>query len=121
VTVSVEQLITKLVQEAPVLDGGTIDDLVTALRRDARPLARSIAKVVELVGEQLIDPGIALPALAMACHTLYDARLGDKEREAARYEIETLLPVPDHGGSAPPRFVIPDVPVTRLGTKKKTN
>ncbi len=118
--VSIEQLITRLVQEAPVLDRPTIDDLVGALRRDARPLARSIAKVVELVGEQLIDPGIALPALAMACHTLGDARLGEAEREAARFEIETLLPVPDHAGKTPPRFVVPDVPVTRLGAKKKT-
>ena len=120
-TVSIEQLITKLVHDAPVLDGRTVDDLVTARRRDARPLARSIAKVVELVGEQLIDPGIALPALAMACHTLCDARLGDREREAARFEIETLMPLPDHGGAAPPKFVIPDVPVTRLGLKKKTS
>jgi hypothetical protein len=118
---TIEELITRLVQEAPALDAATVDDLVGALRRDARPLARSIAKVVELVGEQLIDPGVALPALAMACHTLSDARLGDAERDAARFEIETLLPVPDHSGGAPPRFVIPDVPVTRLGTKKKTN
>jgi hypothetical protein len=118
VTVSVEWLITKLVQDAPVLDSGTISDLVVALRRDARPLARAIAKVVELVGEQLIDAGIALPALAMACHTLNDARLGESEREAARFEIETLLPIPDHAG-ARPRFVVPDVPATRL--KKPTN
>lgn len=118
-TVSIEALITKLVQDAPTLDGPTVDDLVGALRRDGRPLARSIAKVVALVGEQLIDPGIALPALAMACHTLCDARLGDREREAARFEIETLLPMPDYGGGAPPKFVIPDVPVGSL--KKRTN
>lgn len=118
-TGSIDQLITKLVQEAPVLDAPTIDDLVAALHRDARPLARSIARVVELVGEHLIDPGIALPALAMACHTLGDARLGDAERDAARFEIETLLPVPDHGGNTRPAFVVPDVPIVRL--RKKTN
>ncbi len=116
---AVEALITKLVQEAPILDGPTIDDLVAALRRDGRPLARSIAKVIGLVGEHLIDAGIALPALAMACQTLFDERLGDPEREAARFEIETLLPMPDHAGAAAPRFVIPDVPASRL--KKKTN
>jgi hypothetical protein len=115
---SIEQLVTKLVQEAPVLDASTVDDLVRALRTDARALARSIAKVVELVGEQLIDPGIALPALAMACATLCDVRLGDAEREAARFEIETLMPLPDHHGKRP-TFVIADVPLTRL--KKPTN
>lgn len=118
---TIELLITRLVQDAPVLVRTAVDELVGALRRDGRPLARSIAKVVELVGEHLVDPGIALPALAMACSTLCDPRLGEAEREAARFEIETLLPVPDHGGSAPPRFVIPDVPVTRLGAKKRTN
>ncbi|MFN0245912.1 MAG: hypothetical protein ACKV2T_03325 [Kofleriaceae bacterium] len=118
---SIEQLITKLVQDAPSFDDATLDELVGALRRDARPLARSIARVVKLVGEQLVDAGIALPALAMACATLCDPRLGETEREAARFEIETLLPIPDHGGGAAPRFVIPDVPVTRLGAKKRTN
>ena len=117
---SIEELITSLVQSAPVLESATIDALVGALRRDGRPLARSIAKVVELVGEQLVDAGIALPALAMACATLGDARLGDAEREAARFEIETLLPVPDHGGPKPPTFVVPDVPVVKL-KKRSTN
>jgi hypothetical protein len=109
-------LITRLVQGAPALDGEVLTDLVTALRRDGRPLARSIAQVVSLVGDQLVDPGIALPALAMACTTLCDARLGDKEREAARYEIETLLPLPDKGSNV--RLVVPDVPVTALKRKR---
>lgn len=117
---AIEPLITKLVQDAPALDRSTIDELVAALRRDARPLARSIAKVVELVGEDLVDAGIALPALAMACHTLCDARADEAAREAARFEIETLLPVPDAVG-ARPHFVVPDVPVTRLAGKKRTN
>jgi hypothetical protein len=55
----------------------------------------SIAQVVELVAAEKIDAGIALPALAMACGTLVDPRLGDREREAARFEIETLLPMPE--------------------------
>jgi len=118
-TDTIEALVTKLVQAAPVLDGSTVEALVTALRRDARPLARSIAKVTELVGEALIDAGVALPALAMACATLCDARLGDTEREAARFEIETLLPIPDHGGAKPPTCVVPDVPIVKL--KKRTN
>jgi hypothetical protein len=118
---AIEELVTKLVQDAPSIDPATLDALVGELRRDGRPLARSIAKVVELVGEHLVDAGIALPALAMACTTLGDPRLGESEREAARFEIETLLPIPDHGGRATPRFVIPDVPVTRLGKKPTTN
>jgi len=39
----IELLITRLVQEAPVLDDEVVLDLVTALRRDGRPPARSIA------------------------------------------------------------------------------
>ncbi len=115
---TIEQLITKLVQDAPSLDRDTIDDLVEKLQREASPLARSIARVVELVGEHLVDAGIALPALAMACTTLCDARSGTAEREAARFEIETLLPLPQ--GAAPSRVVVPDVPLARLGTKKPT-
>jgi hypothetical protein len=115
----IEALITKLVQDAPILDGATIIALVEDLRRDGRPLARAFANVVELVGEQLISAGVALPALAMACTTLCDVRLGHAEHEAARFEIETLLPVPDYAG-ARPTFVVPDVPVVAL-KKKRTN
>ena len=112
----IEQLITRLVQEAPALDGEIVLDLVTALRRDGRPLAKSIASVVSLVSEHLVDAGIALPALAMACTTLCDERLGDREHEAARYEIDTLLPLPDKGSNL--RLVVPDVPVTALKRKR---
>ncbi|CAN5695357.1 hypothetical protein BH11MYX2_BH11MYX2_29010 [soil metagenome] len=115
----IESLITRLVQEAPALDDAVIDELVTALRSDGRPLARSIAQVVTLVGEQLVDAGIALPALAMSCTTLCDARLGEKEREAARFEIETLLPLPDKGSKL--RLVVPDVPVDALKKKRRLN
>ncbi len=63
----IEQLITQLVQDAPALDTAIADELVARLSRVGSPLARSIARVVELVAEQLISPGIALPPLAMAC------------------------------------------------------
>ena len=116
-TTPIEALITQLVQEAPTLDGDVIAELVGALRRDGRPLARAIAQVVSLVGEQLVDAGIALPALAMACQTLVDVRLGEREREAARFEIETLMPVPDGPRM---RVVMPDVPLASL-TKKRLN
>lgn len=109
----IEALITRLVQEAPVLDASVVDELVRALRADGRPLAGSIANVVELVGNG-IDPGIALPALAMACTTLCDARLGEREREAARYEIETLLPLP----TKPPTIAAPDVPITSVNRRR---
>jgi hypothetical protein len=114
--IGIESLITRLVQEAPSLDDDVIVALVTALRSDGRPLARAIAQVVSLVGEQLVDAGIALPALAMACTTLCDVRLGEREREAARFEIETLLPLPDKGSNL--KLVVPDVPLSALKKKR---
>ncbi|MBA3458978.1 MAG: hypothetical protein H0T46_03385 [Deltaproteobacteria bacterium] len=104
----IEPLITRLVQEAPLLDASLIAQLTGELRSDGRPLAKSIARVVELVGARRIDPGIALPALAMACTTLCDQRLSEREREAARFEIETLLPVPGK----------PDVPLTSVSRRR---
>lgn len=101
------ELITRLVQEAPARDAAVIAQLLGELRANGAPLALSIARVVELVADDLVDPGIALPALAMACGTLVDPRLTEREREAARFEIETLLPVPEKGV----RFAVPDVPV----------
>ena len=88
----IEQLITLLVRSAPASDPAVID---------------------ELVGEQLVAPGIALPPLAMACATLADGvhgKLGDRELEAARFEIETLMPMPDR----PPAIAAPDVPLSAL-------
>ena len=116
---AIELLITRLVQEAPSLDAEIVLDLVTALRRDGRPLAKSIASVVSLVSEQLVDPGIALPALAMACTTLCDERLGEGALEAARFEIETLMPLPDKGSDV--RLVVPDVPISSLTKKRRLN
>lgn len=108
----IEALITRLVREAPMLDPAAIETLVDALAKDGRPLALAIAKVVTLVGHGRIDAGIALPALAMACTTLCDERLTEREHEAARYEIETLLPLP----------VAPDVTVDALrsGSRRRT-
>ena len=116
----IEQRITELVQRAPEIDAGVVDDLIEALRGVGSPLALAIARIVELVAEQLVDPGIALPPLAMACATLVGGvrgALGERELEAARYEIDTLLPTPD-----PPARVIlpqvPQVPVTALRRRR---
>lgn len=116
----IEQLITRLVQCAPANDDAASEELQQLLRRVgsplARPLARSIARVLELCVEQLVAPGIALPYLAMACATLADGirgRLGERELEAARYEIDTLMPVPDR-----PVIAAPDVPVASLLRKR---
>jgi len=106
----IEPLITRLVQEAPVLDASVIAELCTELRTDGRPLALSIARVVELVAAGAIDQAISLPALAMACGTLCDPRMGNAEHEAARYEIDTLLPMP----KTAPVLTAPDVPLTSL-------
>lgn len=109
----IEDAITRLVQDAPTLDPDRISALVADLRDLGAPLALSIARVVELVDEGLVDPGIALPALAMACATLAGGIRGTyspRELEAARNEIETLLPVPN----APPRITAPDVPLSSL-------
>lgn len=109
----IEQRITELVQRAPEIDAGIVDDLLQALRAVGSPLALAIARVVELVAEHLVDPGIALPPLAMACATLAGGvrgTLGERELEAARYEIDTLQPMPD----PPHRIVMPQVPLTAL-------
>jgi hypothetical protein len=141
----IESLITLLVRAAPRSDPMIVTELVERLHSvgplHAQPLARAIAAVVALVGERQIDPGIALPPLAMACATLADGVRGAftprggpmppsrgvprpatdaspsvpyHELEAARYEIETLLPLP----GAPPRAAAPDVPLSAL--RKRT-
>lgn len=106
----IEALVTRLVQEAPDLEPAVVTDLTSRLRADGRPLALAIARVVDLVAAGAIDQAISLPALAMACGTLCDPRLTAKEHEAARYEIDTLLPVP----SKAPVIAAPDVPLTSL-------
>jgi hypothetical protein len=111
---AIEDAITKLVQSAPAIDVAIAETLVAELRRisgDRESLARSIADVLEHVLAGRIDPGIALPPLAMACSTLLDAKLSRRELEAARYEIDTLLPLP---ASSKPTLAAPDVPLTQL-------
>ena len=109
----IETLITRLVQQAPALEADALHSLVLELERNAAPLALSIARVLQLVGANQIDQGIALPALAMACGTLVDPRLTAREHDAARFEIETLLPVPE-GASKAPKMTAPDVPLSAL-------
>lgn len=113
----IEALITQLVQEAPARDPAVVEALLAALAAITAPpaaaaLAQSIAAILPRVGTG-VDPGIALPALAMACATLTAGLAGTltaRELDAARYEIDTLTPIP----SAPPIAPPPDVPLTRL-------
>ena len=87
---SIEIAITKLVQEAPARDRKTVDGLIAELRAVGSPLSLVIARTVEYVDDDLVDPGIALPALAEAC--------------------ATLEPMPDR----PPKIATPDVSITQL-------
>jgi len=109
----IESLVTRLVQEAPILDPAVVTSLCAELRANGTPLALAIAKVIELVAAGAIDQAISLPALAMACATLCDPRLGNTEHAAARYEIETLLPLPPASKPAP-LLAAPDVPLISL-------
>ena len=109
----IADLATTLVQTAPDLDPLTVGALRRALDDVGSPLALSISRIVELVAEQLVDPGIALPAIAEACATLEAGIRGevdDKVLEAARYQIDTLEPVPDRS----PQLVAPDVPLSHV-------
>jgi hypothetical protein len=108
----IEPSITKLVQEAPHRDVATVDRLHTALWSVGTPLSLAIARILEYVADDLVDPGIALPALAEACATLVaglDGKVDDRVLEAARYQIDTLTPMPDR-----PRIAAPDVPTDAL-------
>lgn len=118
----IERCITRLVQEAPVMDAAVVAELIERLRGVGSSLALSIARIVELVDEGLIAPGVSLPHLAMSCATLADGvagRLSVRELEAARYEIETLLPVPDGPRM---KILVPDVPTAALsrGPRRRT-
>ena len=116
IVMEIEAAITRLIRDAPTVDRTTIAGLIVRLRDVGGPLALAIARIVELVDAGVVDPGIALPALAMACATLGDATLGARELEAARYEVETLLPVPDR---AAPGIVVPVANLTR-GSRPRT-
>ncbi len=114
---AIEALITRLVQEAPALDPGVVAELVERLEAMSSPLSRSLATVVQLVGHG-VDPAISLPAIAMACGTLVDPRSTTREYEAARFEIETLLPLP--AGQRAPVIAAPDVPLRQLTRRTET-
>jgi hypothetical protein len=110
---TLELLSTALVQQAPALDADTLAQLRAELQAVGSPLALSIARIYELVEMDVVDPAIALPPLAEACATLaagLAGRVDERSLEAARYQIETLQPLPD----APPRIAAPDVPLTSL-------
>jgi len=110
---AIEALATELVQQAPDVSSATIEDLRNLLWAVGSPLALAIARIYELVEMDVVDPAIALPALAEACATLVagiEGRVGERELEAARYQIDTLQPMPDK----PPRVTEPDVPITKL-------
>ena len=115
----IERRITQLIQIAPERDGVITAALLEDLTAIGSPLAQVIADVLARVTAAApgtaarIDAGVALPALAMACATLaagLRGELGDRELEAARYEIDTLLPVPVRTRMAP----APDVPLSAL-------
>ena len=107
----IEALATRIVQEAPVIDRAVLAELLSLLEVVGSPLAKSIARVYELVAAEQVPAAIALPHLAMACATLCDPRSTEREYAAAQYEIETLLPVPP---SDRPAIAEPDVPLTQL-------
>jgi hypothetical protein len=110
---TIEPAITKLVQEAPERDRATVETLLAALRSVGTPLALVIARTVEYVDDDLIDPGIALPALAEACSTLVAGQRGTLDARvlaAAEYQIATLEPMPDR----PVKIATPDVSITQL-------
>jgi len=114
VSARIETLITELVRAAPTRDASVIAALRDELHAVATPLALAIARAVELVDEDLVDPGIALPALAEACATLVAGlagRLDAAVLATAQFQIETLTPVPDR---PPSLTVAPDVPVSSL-------
>ncbi len=70
-----------------------------ARRTELVGLACAMEACLELIVLGLVDPGVALPALAMAADAAKFPAA--PVLAAARYEIETLLPVP--GAAAAPR------------------
>lgn len=110
----IEALSIRIVQEAPSLDPVVIGELRAELMAIGSPLALAIARIYEYTGEGLVDVAIALPALAEACATLVagiDGRVDERVLDAARYQIDTLEPMPDRPA---PRAVVPDVPLAAL-------
>lgn len=83
-----------LIHQAPDFDRSRAHILIDRLRGDPRPLAAAIADVLVHVLAGEVDPGIALPPLAMACATLDDASATRAMLDAAHFEIDTLRPLP---------------------------
>jgi hypothetical protein len=108
--VTIDDLATRLVQQAPDLDPDTIAALRTGLEEQGSPLALAVSRIVELVAEGLVDPAIALPPIAEACSVLVTTS-DERVLEAMRYQIDTLEPVPDKGPRIDPA---PDVPLNRV-------
>lgn len=107
------ELINALIESAPARDRATVDELLGKLRANGTKLALTIARILEFVDEDLVDAGIALPALAEAIDALLDANANAASKAAAEYRIATLEPRPDAGrGGAV--FVVPDVPLSSL-------
>jgi hypothetical protein len=117
---ALEAALTELVRAAPGCEAGQVEraaSLAVALalhaavaeRADAVALGCALEHCLELISTGQVDAGIALPALAMAAHSARSA--SDAAIAAARYEVETLLPVP--GQPARPRRG-PEVPLSNL-------
>jgi len=109
----VTELINALIESAPARDRATVEALLGKLRANGTALALTIARILEYVDEDLVDAGVALPALAEAIDALLDPHANAAAKAAADYRIATLEPRPDanRGGTA---FVVPDVPVGSL-------
>lgn len=110
---AIEPAITRLVREAPDRDRATVEALIADLRAVGSSLALVIARTVEYLEDDLIDPAIALPALAEACNTLVlgvRGKLDQKSLDAAEYQIATLEPIPDR----PAKIATPDVSIIQL-------
>lgn len=114
---ALETLSTRIVQDAPAIDKAVLEALHVELHAIGSPLALTIWRIYELVNEGLVDKAIALPALAEACATVVAGirgLVGERVLEAARYQIDTLTPMPDR----PAKIATPDVPL--LSLKKRS-
>jgi two-component system chemotaxis sensor kinase CheA len=107
---------------------GTSGLLVGA--EDVARLALAIERCLDALAAGDIDPGAGLPVIASSSATLRQAihQLANPDRSgarveglplaAARYEIETLLPVPSTGKRPTVSLSPVDVPITSLIRKK---
>lgn len=103
--------ITALIQSAPDRDRAVVQSLLDELRGNGTKLALTIARILEYVDEDLVDAGVALPAIAEAIDALVDPNADTASRAAADYRIATLEPRPDGKNQM---FVVPDVPLASL-------